>query len=504
MKKIIYAILAIMPMVSVSQNMYDITNLIDDASVGSARFVSMGCSMGALGGDVSVMGTNPAGTAIYRSSDFNLTAVMNSVSNNARFNGMRTPSNYTNTNLSNAGFVLAFETGEPNVKYLNFGANVRRKSNWSNNFSVKGASDGFSQQYIINDLYNGQFDVFNINADMYQSLEYDWLALLATDAGLYDDKGNLLLDSDGKLIHYPYNWGYHSEERGSLDIFDINIAANINDFVYVGATLGYYNLDYSRFSTYYESDEMGKIYTLDNDYNISGSGFDLKFGAIIRPIPYSPFKLAAFVHTPVFYKLLQRSWASMDGPGGVGFKTYDERCYGDDYVASYALMTPWKFGAAMSYTFGRFLALNAEYEYADASTTLFTDGADADLAQNDEIGRNLKPQHTVRIGAEFLWNKLAFRAGYNYVTSAFGKDAYKNMYNATMVDTSTEYMNKFDKKSVTCGIGYIGENIYIDLGYKFQQQRAEFYPYYDYEYENPAATVKTVGHSIYAGIGIRF
>lgn len=504
MKRIIYAILAILPMVSVSQNMYDITYLFDNAASGSARFVSMGGSMGALGGDVSVMGTNPAGTAIYRSSDFNLTAVMNSVNNNALFNGKRTPSNYTNTNLSNAGFVLAFETDETIVKYLNFGANVRRKSNWCNNFSVKGTSDGFSQQYIINDLYNGQFDAFEVSADMYQSLEYDWLALLAADAGLFDAMGNFLVDPDGKLIHYPNNLGYQSEERGSLDVFDINISANINDCVYVGATLGYYNLDYSRYSTYYESGEMGKIYTLDNDYKISGSGYDLKFGAIVRPIPYSPFRLAAFVHTPVFYKLLQHSWASMYGPRGSGFETYDERCYGDDYVVSYALMTPWKFGAAMSYTFGKFLALNAEYEYADASTTMFTDGADADLAQNDEIERNLKPQHTVRVGAEFLWNRLAFRAGYNYMTSAFDKAAYKHIYNATMVDTSTEYINKFDKKSVTCGIGYIGENIYIDLAYMFQQQNSEFNPYYDYEYENPAATVKTVGHSIYAGIGIRF
>ena len=213
MKRIIYAILAILPMVSVSQNMYDITYLFDNTASGSARFVSMGGSMGALGGDVSVMGTNPAGTAIYRSSDFNLTAVMNSVNNNALFNGKRTPSNYTNTNLSNAGFVLAFETDETIVKYLNFGANVRRKSNWCNNFSVKGTSDGFSQQYIINDLYNGQFDAFEVSADMYQSLEYDWLALLAADAGLFDVMGNFLVDPDGKLIHYPNNLGYQSEGK---------------------------------------------------------------------------------------------------------------------------------------------------------------------------------------------------------------------------------------------------------------------------------------------------
>ena len=36
---------------------------------GTARFVGMGGAMGALGGDISTMGTNPAGIGIYRSND---------------------------------------------------------------------------------------------------------------------------------------------------------------------------------------------------------------------------------------------------------------------------------------------------------------------------------------------------------------------------------------------------------------------------------------------------
>ena len=500
MKRIIYALLALIPMMATSQNMYNVTNLLDNSPVGSARFVAMGGSMGALGGDVSVMGTNPAGTAIYRSSDFNFTAVMNSITNTAKFGGNAMPAKYNNANLSNAGFVIAFETMENPVKYVNIGANVRRKSNFSNNFNVKGASKGFSQQYIISDLYNaGQFDFERMNSGMYQNLEYDWLALLAADAGLYDDKGNFIVDSDGKLLHHPESFDYYSEERGGLDIFDINISMNIDDWVYVGATLGYYNLDYSRFSTYYEVGKKGKIYTLDNEYKISGSGYDFKFGAIFRPFRYSPFRIGAFVHTPVFYKLLDRSRASMNG-----LETSSEYCYGDDFYTPYSLMTPWKYGASLSYTFGRYVALNAEYEYADASRITFTDGADVDLAQNDEIARNLKPQHTVRLGAEFSWKNLAFRVGYNYITSAFSSNAFKNLSASSIVDTSTECMNKFDKKIITCGIGYVGKLIYIDLAYMRQQQNGEFYPYYDFDKANPSATLKTNIHSLYAGIGFRF
>ena len=40
---------------------------------GTARFVGMGGAMGALGGDISTIGTNPAGIGIYRSNDAMLT-----------------------------------------------------------------------------------------------------------------------------------------------------------------------------------------------------------------------------------------------------------------------------------------------------------------------------------------------------------------------------------------------------------------------------------------------
>lgn len=52
-----------------AQNLYDAARLMGNDLNGTARFVGMGGAMGALGGDISTMGTNPAGIGIYRSSD---------------------------------------------------------------------------------------------------------------------------------------------------------------------------------------------------------------------------------------------------------------------------------------------------------------------------------------------------------------------------------------------------------------------------------------------------
>lgn len=524
MKRFIYIIFSLLPFVAASQNMYNISDLFDNAPSGTARFVSMGGSMGALGGDLSVMGVNPAGTAIYRSSDVNLSGVYGIVKNRSEYENSAITSKYDGLDLSNIGFVLAYNLDNSPVKFLNFGLNFRRKANYNNNFEMVGASNRFSQQYVIDYMYwQNPFDFMDMSKEMYRDFNYNWLALLAAHARMYDADGNFLLAPDDdfpdmyNLIYEPTTLGYYSETRGGLNVFDMNISANINDRFYLGATLGYYRLDYSRYSCYYEATDTDRKYVLENDYRLRGSGWDFKLGAILRPFKYSPFKIAAFLHSPVLYKLTDSYSASIDGPrpNDDYFATESEECYGDKVYVSYSLRTPWKFGAAMSYTFGNFLAVNAEYEYSDAASTSFTEGNDIDLAQNEEVSYNLKAQHTVRLGAEFSLNKLmkgagfdkvssSVRVGYNFISSPFKNDAYKCMDNAVLVDTSTEFMNKYSKNVFTAGFGVVVKSFYFDLAYMYQTQKSDFYPFYDMDFVNPAAKVKTTGHTIMAGVGIRF
>ena len=71
MKKIItviYTLSFVIGAVS-AQSVYDGVKIADKDLNGTARFVGMGGAMGALGGDITTMGTNPAGIDIYRSND---------------------------------------------------------------------------------------------------------------------------------------------------------------------------------------------------------------------------------------------------------------------------------------------------------------------------------------------------------------------------------------------------------------------------------------------------
>ena len=67
MKKIIIgvSVLLLTLMQTHAQTVYDAVDFATKDLDGTARFVGMGGAMGALGGDISTMGTNPAGIGIY-------------------------------------------------------------------------------------------------------------------------------------------------------------------------------------------------------------------------------------------------------------------------------------------------------------------------------------------------------------------------------------------------------------------------------------------------------
>lgn len=504
MKRFLY-ILLLLPFGVAAQNMYNVSSLLENGLIGTARYVGMGGAMSALGADLSTMGTNPAGMALFRSSDVAFTMGLDLKSNEATYEGTALKSKDAGFFVGNTSFVFSLEGNGEKLKFLNLGIGYRRKNNLSNTFEMYGASNGYSQQYIIDNLYRAEgFDYTDPRGWMYKDFAYSWLTLLAAEAYLGDSDGNFLTYPDTTLVWYPNELGYYEEMRGGVNVVDFNISANIDDRLYLGATVGFSLVDYNRYSEYREVDDYGDIYVLENNKNLTGRGLDLKLGLICRPFKYSPFKIGFSVHTPTWYDLNEHSSATITDPDGRRFSTTDAQLYNDMLSVKSRLRSPWRFNASMSYTFGTYLALDAEYEYADYRKSQFMGRGDVEKCQNSEFGYNMEAQHIVRAGAELNIDGFALRAGYNYLSAPFKKSAYKDLYNAAITETSTEYMNYFDKNVVTLGCGWRKGPFYLDLAYMLEMQNSEFYPFDDYPYGNPGATVKHTNHSVIATVGMRF
>ncbi len=506
MKKYIFIASLFVTLCSNAQSTYEAARLLESDLTGTARFVGMGGSMSALGADVTVMGTNPAGIAVYRGNDVSVSASLNTLNNKADYLGTKRKSDKTYLSFDNLGLVIANRLSLGGIEFLNLGVNYKHRNNFSKEFAMAGAAGyykadnkwvQFSQQYQMQALYNiSPFDASKLSYRNYTDLNDFWLPLLGYDGGV--------IDENGAPIYLPDAVCYYSEEKGGVDQVDCNISFNINDRIYIGATLGFYNVDYGRYSYYGEYDAEGEIYTLHNWYETKGTGFDVKLGAIFRPFEESSFKLGFAVHTPTWYNLTDRTSAKIVGLNGNHMDTRDyEYAYGDDYYVDYRMLTPWRLNVSTSYVFDNFLALNAEYEYTDFSNVAmeYSDGFSMhDL--EDEFSNNMKAVNTFRIGAELrLSDNFSMRGGYNYISAPFDKYAAK--YIISTANTATEYQNNYDMNIFTFGLGYNYKNFYVDFAYKYSMLDADFYPYYDSEIVNPSS-VKTERNQFMFTLGGRF
>ena len=495
-----------------AQNAYDAERLLGNDLNGTSRYVGMGGAMSALGGDISVMGSNPAGIGIFRSNDFSVTLGLNNATTASTFNGTTMEEDKTRASFDQLGFVYTYKVGNnTSLRYVNFGFNYHKSKNFNRLFSAGGQLNNLSQSWqLAQELdYSGvnsaeSFDQILNAENPYRQYwnQYPVLSVLGATTGVVDYY-NGVVGWDG------YSNNYFSKESGYISQYDFNIAFNVEDRFYFGATLGIYDVNYDRYSSYTEDlnddygDENGG-YTLDNYYGLDGAGVDLKLGAIIRPIEDSPFRLGLAIHTPTWYDLTETYNATLssdilayDSPYSQTLSDYLDYSY---LSYDYRMVTPWKFNVSAGTTLGGLVALGAEYEYADYSSSKLMDMEGYELGGQPSIEAFLKGVHTLRVGMEArLAPQFSLRAGYNYTSAVFTDDAYSAL---TTYRTSTDFNNIKDKNTFTFGLGYRGDVIYADLAYKYDLYKSDFYAFDDIDL--PATKVDNERHQLLFTLGVRF
>lgn len=137
-KKGLIAVCGLMMAMTVNaQNAYDAERVLGNELNGTARFVGMGGAMGALGGDISVMGSNPAGIGIFRSNDFSVSFGLNNTATASTFNGSSMKEDKTKASFDQLGFVYSYKIGNTtSLRYVNFGFNYHKSKNFNRLFSA--------------------------------------------------------------------------------------------------------------------------------------------------------------------------------------------------------------------------------------------------------------------------------------------------------------------------------------------------------------------------------
>ncbi|WP_276346718.1 hypothetical protein [Daejeonella sp. JGW-45] len=461
----------------------------------TARFKAVGAQTG-VGGDLSSVGSNPAGLGLFTRSEFSLTPEFNSVTADAQYLGQSTMGQKDQVSLAHAAVVWNSTVSKPKGSQLNkgwisfnFGLGYNRTQAFGNNITFSGT--------------NGVNSIADYFAELPAAEGYGAPSTLAA--------GSLpRMAYDNYLIGYDTNGQYYFPETdvnniqthnidrtGSQSEINFAFGANYENKFYIGASLGISNIRYNSFSEYTED---GYNVTEDSDYVLSyrqsqitnGSGINLKVGTIFRPAPN--VRLGATFQSPTWYsiddsygeKLDTRYAVSVDGATNY---VNDEEIY--DFT--YRLRTPMKLSGGIGYFFNDQGFISADVDFVDYSTINFmgssgNQGGDVINNNNRAVRDNFKSAVNYRVGAEYKLDKLMLRAGYGVQGNP-----YKNL-------TSPD----LNVSTFSGGLGYRVNNYYIDLAYQNAGNNSDSRPYTLDNGTEPVATLKNIRHNVFLTVGTRF
>ena len=383
------------------------------SSLGTARYSAMAGSMGALGGDASVLNTNPAGLGVFITDDVSASLVINSNKSTASLAGKSTSQNTSKVNLGSANGVLSFQTKENSAwKFVNVGINYVTQ-----NVSDKLQSPG--------------------NANITQAII-----------------------PQGQTSPSDYNIfeGHLYETIGHRSKLNLGIGGNYDNKIYIGAAVNFSSVNIEQYDEVKVSSlntRTSKYFTKQNTpYIEEGDGFSLSLGVIGKLS--NAVRLGAAIESP--------TWYSIDRE----YNFYSRNSLGlsqNSYTENRTFRTPTKLTLSGAFIPNKHFAFNVDYR-VDLGKPNFGGGA-ADVQLNNFYESTYKAQHEVRIGGEYRIKSFRVRGGYAFTTSPF-KDHTETMFDNNANVVSGKLSNYIVGKTqvISGGIGYDFKMFYIDASYQ--------------------------------------
>ena len=467
---------------------------------GTARIQAMGGAQISLGGDISLAASNPAGLGMYNRSEVALTLGTLATQNTADYFDNRTQTNQSRVNIPSFG--LAFSSSKQGaVVSGTFGVSFTRLNDFNSRMVYSGQNSNSSLiDYFIEDATGQPPTQFSFpvpagvrdNSNSLTRLAYD--NYLIGEASILSPPGP---DTDyfTDVLSIPLQ-EEEIQTRGGQNQWSFGYGVNVKDRVFLGGSLGIVSLTYESQKTFREDfvNEPLSFFELRENLDIRGSGVNINFGAIARPVDFIQVGLS--LSTPTWYSLSENYNASMFSQWKnfeylPGLFLNDESSELDPIFTDYSLRSPWRLRVGSSFFIGKsgFVTVDVEQvNFAKAKYSSNTLGVDFS-ADNEDIRNAYQSTTTIRAGGEFRHEKFRFRAGYFYMP-----DPYRNEQNG---------INQ-KRTGFTGGIGYRSSPVYVDLAAVFSQQSFGYRPYTVNLPTNPLATIGQSGTQVMVTVGYTF
>jgi hypothetical protein len=416
---------------------------------GTARSIGAGGAFSSVGADLSCATSNPAGLGLYRSTEISLSLGGLLNSSKTTFQNNTIAADKLNINLPHAGAVFAIPIKTASGKnFFQLGFVYSRLADFGSVKEFKGVNSNNSKV----DVFYNEVTATNL------PITYENYA-----PGTVQAWNTYLLDtlSGGtyfKRINGPVTQSGNYVEKGGSNEMNITLSGNINDKFYVGAAVGIPWMSYERTKDYseeivkYDSTYGFKSFSQSDYYKVSGVGLNLKLGVIVKPLPF--WRIGASITTPsAYFKLQEQNNTAMTSVIDGTSQTYT---FASDTFTSapyrFSYSRPLKATFGTSFIISKWGFVSVDYELNDYKhIALGFDNAKAlSNAYNQDFSRLYGIGHTVKAGAEFSWNVLRVRAGYQWNSTPFQTGVGVKGYD-------------LQRHTISGGVGYRGKIFFADL-----------------------------------------
>ena len=122
-----------------------------DNTLGNARYNAMSGAFGALGGELSSIALNPAGSAVFLGNNGTFSTTIDDFTNKSTYFGTFTESGETDFNVASAGMVFVFPTYNESsaIKKFTLGLNFNQTQNFDNDLFFRGNGNTSVAQFFL-------------------------------------------------------------------------------------------------------------------------------------------------------------------------------------------------------------------------------------------------------------------------------------------------------------------------------------------------------------------
>lgn len=477
MKKLIFILIGVMTVsVIQAQNITDALRYSDDEIQGTARFRALSGAFGALGGDMSAVSVNPAGSAVFNYSHASISLITGDVQNDTRyFNGFDSSSNSdVDLNQAGAAIVLRNRNEDNDWRRIVIGFAYDRTNNFEEDWFAYGTNTNSIDSYFMANAQGLRLDEISAFSDETYTEAYGDIgsafgyqhqqAFLGYESYILEPEN----DTDDNTVYTSnmasgtFNQEFSYAARGYNGKFSFNFATQYQDNLYLGLNLNAHFIDYVRSTYFYEENSNpGSIVSevgFENNLYTVGDGFSFQIGTIAKLS--ENFRLGLAYNSPVWYTMNEETTqyivAVRDDAGVPVTQIINPEIR--NIFPAYKLQTPSKFTGSLAYIFGADGLISFDYSRKNYGKAKFKPTSDNYFAaQNNIINDNLRAASTYRFGGEYKYKQFSFRAGYR-----FEESPYKN---ESTIGDLTGY---------SLGLGYNFGNTRLDLTYDTSERDTRY------------------------------